>query len=115
LLFPALLVLAACSDHPLAGSWNQHTGADAEGMSLEFQTDGDEIMVHTAPDASGHHEHVHGTYTFDAASGALTVNAALIGDDKAKSWTGKLNGDKLELGAADTKLTFEKGSAAHGH
>ena len=115
LLFPALLALAACSDHPLAGYWNQHTGTDADGMSLEFKIDGDAIMVHTAPDASGHHGHVDGTYTFDAKTGALTVNAALTGDDKATTWTGKLAGDKLELGAADTKLTFEKGTAAHGH
>lgn len=118
-----LLFFAACgsSDHPLAGNWSQDTGADAKGISLEFDVRltngalGTEVMVHTAPAADGSHDHLHGSYTFDAASKAVTVKCKLLGDGKADSWAGTLAGDTLELAAGDAKLKFKKGGKAHGH
>lgn len=112
----SFLFVAACSsDHPLAGNWSQDTGADAKGMSLEFDAKGSEVMVHTAPAADGSHDHLHGSYTFDAATKAVTVKCKLLGDGKADSWAGTLAGDTLELAAGDQKLKFKKGGKAHGH
>ena len=105
---------AACgSDNPLAGNWSQDTGTDAEGMMLSFDGKSDKLQVHTAPDAEDHHDHISGTYVFDAASKAVTVNASLMGADKAASWSGQLDGDSLEIGAADTRLKFKRGGTAH--
>ena len=107
--------LAACGGHPLAGTWKQDTGGGAPGMTLSFEDGGSRLEVHTAPDASGHHEHEHGTYTFAADSGAVTVECELLGPGKPKAWTGALHGERLELGAADTRLVFTKGGDPHGH
>src|SRR5262245_57825946 len=90
-VLPALLVVA-CTKEPaatpapaggnpapsadaavLTGNWSQDTGADAKGMTLEFDGKSDKVMVHTAPRADGSHDHVDGTYTFDAAKKAVTV------------------------------------------
>jgi len=109
------LLFAACShdDHPLAGSWAQDTGSDAKGAYLEFQTGGSKVVVHGAPRADGTHDHPKATYTFDAATKAVTVQGKLLGDGKAETWTGTLAGGVLTLtGGADT-LQFKLGGAAH--
>lgn len=111
-----LVLLAACGDHhPLAGAWNQELPNDAHGMHITFDTKGDKLDVGLAPRADGTHDHLHGTYTFDAATKALTVKAKLLGEGKADTWTGKLNGAEIELSSADGKLTFHQGDHAHGH
>jgi hypothetical protein len=111
-----LLFLAACgSDHPLAGNWSQELPGDAHGMSLEFQVDGDRVMVHTAPRPDGGHGHERGTYTWDAAAKSITVQAPLAGDGKATTWTGTVDGEHMELGSADGKLQFHRGGEAPGH
>lgn len=114
-VLPLLLVAACSSDHPLAGNWSQDTGSDAKGLSVEFDVKGTEVMVHTAPAPDGSHDHLHGSYTFDAATKAVTVKCKLMGDGKAESWTGTLAGDQLELAAGDVRLKFKKGGKAHGH
>lgn len=113
----SVLLFAACggSDHALAGNWLQDTGSDAKGMSIEFDGKGTEVMVHTAPAADGTHDHLHGSYTFDAATKAVTIKAKLLGDGKADTWTGALVGDRLELSSADGKLAFQKGGKPYGH
>jgi len=111
----APFLLVACGGHPLAGNWSQDLGEGKQGMSLTFEVGGERILVHTAPDAEGHHDHLDGTYTFDAASRAVTVQARLGGDGQPGSWTGAVDGDHLELGAADTKLSFHRGADPHGH
>ena len=70
-------------------------------------------MVHTAPEADGTHDHLHGTYTFDAASKAVTVKCKLMGDWKSEAWTGTLAGEVLELTDGTDKLKFKKGGSAH--
>ncbi len=108
-------LFAACSHHPLEGGFSQQVSGDGKGAHAEFDVSSNKFMLHTAPDAEGHHDHVDGSYTFDAATGAVTVNAALMGDKKPAVWTGKLSGDDLELSAGTDKLVFKRGGAAHGH
>lgn len=117
LIFPALLTLAACGEHPMAGNWTQVTGTDKVGMTITFDGHSNKISVHLAPRADGGHDHAHGdlTYLYDDATQAVTVEAELLGANKPSSWAGKVNGTKLELGAADTKLQFEKGGKVAGH
>lgn len=111
-------VFAACTsehshDHPLAGSWGQDTGSDKKGVYLEFDTSGTKCIVHGAPREDGTHDHPAATYTWDAATKAVTVNGKLLGDAKAEAWTGALAGEVLTLtGGADT-LKFKKGGSAH--
>ena len=106
--------MAACSgSHPLAGAWGQDLPDGKKGMVLEFQIPGSECMVHTAPGPDGGHSHIRGTYTFDEASGALTVEVDLLGEGKANSFGGKLDGDRLQIGAADQKLVFKRVDSAH--
>jgi hypothetical protein len=108
------LALAACgSNHPLAGNWAQQLDGGKKGLNLEFQTGGDKVMVHTAPRDDGSHDHLHGTYTFDAATMAITVKCKLLGDGKADTWAGTLAGKALELSSADGKLAFAQGGSAH--
>lgn len=114
LLSLPLLLVAACS-HPLAGSWSQELPGGAHGMSIEFDAKGDKVMVHTAPRPDGGHDHVSGTYVWDAATKTLTVKAKLMGDGKADTWSGKLVGDDIELSSADGKLTFHHGGEMHAH
>jgi hypothetical protein len=114
----AALLFAACGsdhshDHPLAGSWGQDTGSDKKGVYLEFDTSGTKCIVHGAPREDGTHDHPSATYTWDAATKAVTVKGKLIGDAKADTWTGTLAGESLSLtGGADT-LKFKKGGSAH--
>lgn len=112
-----LLLFAACggSAHPLAGNWSQELPGDAVGMSIEFDGKSDKVTGHTAPRPDGGHDHVYGTYTWDAATKRVTVKAKLAGDAKADTWTGTLDGEHLELGSADGKLMFHHGGTAHGH
>lgn len=113
---PALLLLAACGDHhPLAGAWNQELPGGAHGMHITFDTKGDKVDIGLPARADGTHGHAHGTYTFDAASKTVTVKATLMGEGKADTWTGKLDGEHLELSSADGKLTFHHGEHAAGH
>lgn len=112
-LVPFLLLAACGSDHPLAGNWAQQLDGGKKGLNLEFQTGGDKVMVHTAPREDGSHDHLHGTYTFDAVSKVVTVKCKLLGDGKADAWTGALAGKTLELSSADGKLAFAQGGSAH--
>jgi len=114
LLFVPVLLFAACgSDHPLAGNWAQQLDGGKKGMSLGFKRGGETVLVHTAPREDGSHDHLRGTYTFDPASKAVTVTCKLLGDGKADTWTGVLNGKALELSSADGKLAFAQGGSAH--
>jgi hypothetical protein len=113
--FAALCALPACGSHPLNGNWSQQTADGAPGMSIEFDTNGDRVLVHTAPDKSGHHEHVEGTYSFDAMVKTVTVRAKLLGDGKPEAWSGTVDGAQMTLGAAEATLTFRRGGKAHGH
>ncbi|HEB53714.1 MAG TPA: hypothetical protein ENI87_10720 [bacterium] len=110
------LLLAACGgSHPLAGSWSEVTADGKPGMTIEFDADSDAIAVHLAPRPDGGHGHAGGElkYAFDGQTGAVTVRAELLGRGKPSTWTGKLSGDRLELGAADTKLQFQRGGEVH--
>lgn len=110
-----LLLLAACgSDHPLSGAWGQKLPDGALGLTLEFETDGARVMVHS--DAGGVHTHIEGvTYTWDATAKTITVKGALMGPAKAATWTGVVNGAQIELSSADGKLEFQRGAKVHGH
>lgn len=119
-LVPALLFAAcghdhdhgsrgAASDHPLGGDWTQDTGSDAKGIGLTFDTKGTECEMHTAPAADGTHSHVHGSYTFDAATKALTVKVKLLGDGKADTWTGTVATGRIELTGGADKVAFKLG------
>lgn len=121
-LVPALL-FAACghdhdhgtaSDHPLGGTWVQQLAGDAKGFGLAFDTKGSACEMHTAPRADGSHDHVGGTYTFDAATKAVTVKCKLLGDGKADSWAGTLGTGVLELTGGTDKVTLKPGKIA-GH
>ena len=130
LLSPVLLLLAGCGDaydstgangsgtiSPMAGNWAQDTGTDVEGMTITFDGPSDRISVHLAPRADGTHGHGEGknTYSYDAATKALTVNSELMGHGKADKWIGVVSGDAFELAAADMKLKFKKGGKPAGH
>jgi len=110
----SLLAFAACSaKSPIAGNWTREGGPEGEKYILEFENGGTRVVGHI-DDADGHrHIEPSPTYTFDAATMAVTVDGKLLGADGPAKWTGKLDGDHLELGAADTKLTFHKGGKAH--
>lgn len=120
-LVPALL-FAACghdhahgsaSDHPLGGQWKQDTGGKGEGFGLVFNTKGSDCEVHTAPRADGTHDHIDGTYTFDAATKAVTVKCKLL-EGKPDNWAGTLGAGVLELTSGTDKVTLKPGKIA-GH
>lgn len=119
--FALLSTLTACGGDadaaagPIAGNWTQETGTDAKGITVEFDGKSDQMQVHTAPDADGNHEHVKGTYTFDAATKAVTVKCPLLGPGKGDTWQGKIDGEHLTVTSGETKLTFHKGGDAHAH
>jgi len=121
LSFTLLTVLAACGSDashaagPIGGHWAQHTGTEAEGMTLEFDAGSDKLLVHTAPEADGSHDHLKGTYRFDAASMVVTVNCELLGKGKGEVWQGKVDGEHLIVASGDAKLTFHKGKDPHEH
>jgi hypothetical protein len=112
----ALFAAAACSDHhPLAGAWNQELPGGAHGMHVAFDTKGDKVNIGLPPRPDDTHDHVHGTYTFDAVSKAVVVKAKLGGDGKADTWSGTLAGERLELSGGEQKVAFVRGDKAHGH
>jgi hypothetical protein len=112
----SLIALAACSnDHALAGNWQQVTGTDAEGASLVWNGDGSKIVVHGAPRPDGGHGHPEATFTYDAASKALTIRSLLLGAGQPDNWVGTVAGDSIELTGGATKLTFRKGGKPAGH
>ena len=116
-LVPVFLLVVSCTEasHPLAGNWAQYTGSDAKGMSLTFDTKGTALTVHLAPRADGTHDHLHDTtYTFDVATKTVTVKAKLMGEGRADTWTGKVDGNQIELSSADGNLRFRHGGDA-GH
>jgi hypothetical protein len=115
-LLPLLLFAACSSGHPLDGAWNEERADGAPGMSIEFEVKGTACEVHLAPRADGSHDHLDGaTYTFDAGTKAVTIKGKLMGGGKADTWTGKIDGQHLELTSADGKLTFHHGEHVHGH
>lgn len=113
----ALLALSACSSDTSAvsGHWSQETGTDQQGMTLEFDAKSDKLMVHTAPDASGSHDHLHGTYAFDAKANSLSVKCELNGKGKGDTWQGKVDGDHMTLTGGAVTLKFHKGESPHEH
>lgn len=127
LLLSVLLLLVACGDtkdsagggaiSPMAGNWAQDTGTDAPGMTITFDGPSDRISVHLAPRADGTHGHGEGknTYSYDAATKALTVNSELMGHGKGDKWIGTVSGEAFELAAADITLKFNKGGKPSGH
>ena len=109
-----LLLFAACSQsHPLAGAWLEERTDGAEGMALEFQIGGTKVLVHAEID--GHHTDIDGTYEFAADKKAVTVQAKLMGETKAGTWTGVVDGEHLTLSSADGKILFHHGEHVHGH
>jgi len=112
-VLPFLLLAACGNDHPLAGNWAQQVEGGKKGLQLGFQTAGDKVMVHTPPREDGSHDHLHGTYTFDANSKAVTVKCKLLGDGKADAWTGTLAGKALDLSGGGVTLKFAQGGSAH--
>ncbi len=114
LLFVPFLLLASCSsDHPLTGNWAQDTGTAVKGIQLGFDTAGTKVTVHTAPRPDGTHDHPAATYTFDAASKAVTIKGDLAGDGKTDTWTGTVTGDTMQLTGGAATLRFKKGGSAH--
>jgi len=123
-LFALLATVAACgsdaedpkSDNPpvdVTGHWSEDTGSSKEGMTLELHGEDNKVLVHTAPDESGGHDHLSGTYSFDATTGKLTVNCALAGDEGAKTWAGKPTSASLVLSAGGKELKFTRGDDPH--
>ena len=103
---------AAANTHAIHGDWTQDTGSAAKGIGLTFYSDGTKVGLHTVPRADGSHDHLYGTYTFDAATKALTINKLkLLGDDKADAWTGTVGTDRIELSAGADKVVCKRGSA----
>jgi hypothetical protein len=114
-LLPMFLLAACGSHHVLTGGWAQVTPDGKVGVFLEFDDAGTKIHVHGAPRPEGGHDDLDATFTFDAATKAMTIECALLGDGKATTWKGSLNGDVLDLSSADGKLTFRRGGHAQGH
>ena len=113
LLIP-LFLFAACGDHPLKGDWNQSMAGGTKGITLQFNTENDQCGLHGAPREDGGHRHASGTYTYDEAGGAVTVNIELLTQEGEGSWTGTLVDGKLSLSSAEGKLVeFELGDAPH--
>ncbi len=121
-LFSTLVLLAsfaACGSDAgasanagtIAGHWSQETGSDKKGMTLEFDSESEKLLVHTAPAEDGSHDHLDGTYTIDAKTGEVTVKCKL--DASSDSWKGKLDGEHLTLSAGDQTLRFHKGNDPH--
>lgn len=117
LLTLALLTLSACGSDTaaVAGHWSQETGSEKHGMTLEFDAKSDKLMVHTAPDENGGHDHVNGTYTFDAKASSLTVKCELVGKGKGDTWQGKVDGEHMTLTGGAVTLKFHKGEDPHAH
>ena len=111
-----LLSLAACGNpHALAGNWAQELPSGAEGISLQFDDKGEKLLVHGAPRPDGGHSHPKVTHTWDDATKTLTLKGEVVDGSKADTWTGKLDGDRLELSSAEGKLAFRRGGKPHGH
>lgn len=102
-----LLLAAACSEHPLAGTWAPE-GKPA--TKFEFQKGGDKLMVHV-DDADGHTHAEESTYTW--ADGKLSLRYKLHGVPYA--WSGAFANGKLELESADrsSKMTLVPTTPAH--
>jgi len=113
----SLLLFAACSGdtHVLTGNWSQQLPDGKAGMSLEFNATGDKVVVHGAPRPDGGHSHPKVQPTWDAATKTLTLKGELVEGSKIDMWTGKLEGDHLELSSAEGKLVFHRGGKPHGH
>ena len=113
LLLPVLLSVpfAACSEddhHPLAGHWNEQTGTEKKGCTINFEEGN--CYLHTAPREDGTHDHDHGPFTFDEKTGAIAITF----EGEAGKWNGKLADHTLTVSAADGKqMTFKVGKAAH--
>ncbi len=84
-------------------------------MTLEFDSASDKLMVHTAPAEDGTHDHLSGNYSVDDKTKMVTVNCELLGAGKGDVWTGKIEGDHLNIASGETKLSFHKGGDPHGH
>ena len=79
-LIVSSFLFAGCGDHhPLEGGFSQQVAGDGEGMHAEFDLESNKLLVHTAPDADGHHDHVDGTYTFEGSSKTSAELAAYYG------------------------------------
>lgn len=121
LLIPMFLFAACTSEaaeepkHPLADSWVEQRADGTTGMTIQFDTETADIMVHTAPREDGSHDHLDGSYTFDETTSAVSVKSKLAGAKGPEEWKGKLVSGVLTLSSADGKGKFEfkVGEAAH--
>lgn len=112
-LVPFVLLAACSGGHALAGHWKAETPpAPFTKVGLDIDGGSNAALAHLDT-ADGHSHPPKGTYTFDAATGAVTVNVKLLGDGKAETWAGKLTGDSLELVGGKDTLKFKKGGSAH--
>ena len=114
-----LLIASACGGggetNPVAGNWLEVRSGEEPCMTLSFDAQSDQMIVHGRPQPDGTHSHAKGTYSLDRATGALTVSCRILDGDNADTWTGTFAPDGFELAGADTKLRFRQGEAPHGH
>ncbi|HEX6811882.1 MAG TPA: hypothetical protein VF384_09700 [Planctomycetota bacterium] len=111
-----LLLLASCgSHHVLAGNWVQVMADGKVGVQVQIDETGTRIQVHGAPRPEGGHGHPEASFTFDEATRIVTIECALLGDGKATTWKGSVDGDRLELSSADGKLTLQRRDQVSGH
>ena len=107
------LVLAACSSgNPLAGHWSPEAEVAGLRVGVDFDDKSDQVLAHV-DGPNGHSHPPKGSYTFDSATKLVTVKCKLMGDGKAETWTGTLQGESLELAGGDVKLKLKKGGSAH--
>ena len=112
----SLSLLASCgSSNPLAGNWSEVMTDGKPGMTLTFDGSSDKMSVHGRPQQDGSHSHPKATYQFDEQGKIVTVTGRILDGVKAETWTGKVDGDAMELAAADMKLKFQRGGEPHGH
>ena len=112
----SLLMLSSCgSSHPLAGNWSEVMPDGKPGMTLTFDGSSSKMAVHGRPQQDGSHSHPKATYTFDGQAKTVTVTGRIVDGVKDETWTGKVDGDVMELAGADIKLEFRRGGQPHGH
>lgn len=110
-LLPALLLAACSSDNPMAGHWAMQGAAGPLKVGLEFHGSNGKVLAHV--DGPDGHAHIDGTYTYDAATKAVTVKGKFLGDAKGDTWTGTVAGDEVKLTSGADSFTFKKGGSAH--
>ena len=98
-----------------AGNWSQEGGGMYGGITLEIDGDSKKVHVHTAPDETGAHDHLNGTYEVDADAGSISISCNLGGSGDNEVWKGKIENDHLMLTLGEKTLKFHKGGSGHDH